>query len=65
MLAILSPENVVRYRGGYATRKQAYEIGDVALYEGTRSGTDLRPLPIFGCAISERLEQMLDPLNLL
>lgn len=64
LLAILSPENVVRYRGGYAARKQAYEIGDVASYERARSGLDQRPMPIFGCAISERLERILDPLQL-
>jgi hypothetical protein len=52
VLVVADPAGHVRYVGGYTERKQAYAIEDARILAALRDGHDVKPLPIFGCAIS-------------
>lgn len=64
LLVILDPDNVARYRGGYTDRKQAYPVRDAELLREAMSGAAPVTLPLFGCAISQRLRELVDPLRI-
>jgi hypothetical protein len=63
-LAVLAPDDRVRYVGGYTERKQGPDARDLAILAAVRAGRDVPPLPIFGCAVSARLRSSLNPLGL-
>jgi hypothetical protein len=63
-LVVVAPDGSVRYSGGYSARKQGADLRDVAIVAETRSGHDVAPLPILGCAVSARLRASLNPLGL-
>jgi hypothetical protein len=65
LLVILDPQNRPRYRGGYTDRKQAYEVRDLELLREVMSDGAPSALPLFGCAVSQRLRELVDPFNLL
>ena len=57
-LVALDPESRVRYAGGYTNRKQGPVIDDLRILESVRRGdADVTPLPVFGCAVSDRLKR--------
>jgi hypothetical protein len=62
LLVALDPEGHVRYAGGYTTRKQGPKIEDRELLEASRSATRPEALPLFGCAVSDRLKRELSNL---
>ena len=62
MLIALRPSNEVRYAGGYTTRKQGPVIEDLAILEAARDQLSVASLPVFGCAVGERLKRELSPL---
>ena len=64
LLVILDPDNVARYRGGYTDRKQAYPVRDTELLRDAMGGAAPVALPVFGCAISQRLRELIDPLRI-
>lgn len=64
LLVILDPDDVERYRGGYTDRKQAYPVRDEELLRDAMSGAAPVALPLFGCALSQRLRELIDPLRL-
>lgn len=64
LLIVADPQHVLRYLGGYTTRKQAPDIHDTAIIDSVISGRDASELPLFGCAVSRRLQRLLDPLGL-
>lgn len=64
LLVILDPDDVARYRGGYTDRKQAYPVRDIELLHDAMSGAAPVALPLFGCAISQGLRELIDPLRL-
>lgn len=64
MLVVIDPRGVVRYRGGYTERKQSLAIQDVEIVERLRADDTVGTLPLFGCAVSDQLRQLLDPLGL-
>ena len=64
LLLVVAPDGAVRYAGGYTERKQGPEIEDVELIERLLRDETTTPLPLFGCAVSERLQAILDPLGL-
>lgn len=64
LLLVVDPFGVVRYHGGYTDRKQSLAIHDVEIIERLRGRDDVATLPLFGCAVSDRLRDLLDPFGL-
>lgn len=64
LLAVVAPDDTLRYLGGYTERKQGPDIRDRALIEEARSRGDAAALPLFGCPVSDELRSLLDPLGL-
>jgi hypothetical protein len=64
LLMILDPDGHPRYSGGYTSRKQLLDIQDRAILKQLRSGQEVEPLPLFGCAVSGRLKSLVDSLGL-
>jgi hypothetical protein len=63
MLLVVDPDGRLRYRGGYTDRKQGADIRDLEIIERLRAQDTVPPLPMFGCAVSEQLRALLDPLG--
>lgn len=61
LLVVLAPGAIVRYLGGYTTRKQGPVIQDVHIVSDLRAGRSPVALPLFGCAVSPRLRRATDP----
>jgi hypothetical protein len=61
LLLVVDPQGVIRYRGGYTDRKQSLAIRDIEIIERLRSEAEVTSLPLFGCAVSDRLRDLLDP----
>ena len=59
LFVVLDPQDRVRYAGGYTDRKQGPSIDDLRIVEEARGAGAPSPLPIFGCAISDRLRREL------
>ncbi|MBL4689258.1 MAG: hypothetical protein JKY37_31990 [Nannocystaceae bacterium] len=64
MLIVIDPQGSVRYAGGYTDRKQGFEFRDTAIVKALADGGDPAELPLFGCGVSEELQQALDPFRL-
>jgi len=64
LLVVASPEDRVAYVGGYTERQRGPDIRDVAIVDAALRGVSTSPLPLFGCAVSEKLQRALDPLGL-
>jgi hypothetical protein len=58
---LVDPARNVRYSGGYTTRQQGPNISDLAIVREIRQGDEVADLPVFGCAISQRLKAVFDP----
>ncbi|HEX7667220.1 MAG TPA: hypothetical protein VF407_21965 [Polyangiaceae bacterium] len=58
-LLVLDPEGHVRYSGGYTDRKQGVVVADVRILDAVHRGEVVDPLPLFGCAVSDRLQGQL------
>lgn len=63
LLVAIDPHGSVRYAGGYAGRKQAAAIRDIEILTGAREGSAPLALPLFGCAMSEKLRASFDILS--
>lgn len=61
LLVVVDPAGVVRYAGGYTSRKQGPEIRDLEVLASARSAREVAALPLFGCAASRALKRTLDP----
>ena len=64
LMLVADPEGVVRYLGGYTARKQGPDIRDLAIIDGLLAQRAVQELPLFGCAVSQRLQELLDPLGI-
>lgn len=64
ILVVVDPEGAIRYLGGYTERKQGLEIEDVEIIGALMDGRREAERPLFGCAASERLQGILDPLGI-
>ncbi|HEX4810268.1 MAG TPA: hypothetical protein VH325_15115 [Bryobacteraceae bacterium] len=65
LLVIISPQDRIRYAGGYTPGRDARTgYQDVAIWRQTVAGRDVAELPIYGCAVGHRLQRSLDPLGL-
>ncbi len=63
-LVIIDPQGTVRYAAGYYKTWQLIEAQDAAILQQVKQGQDPVPLPLFGCAFSQRLQAAVDPLRL-
>ena len=64
LMVVRSPRHEIVYVGGYTHAKQAPFIADLHILAALRAGDVVAPLPLFGCPISDRLTQRVDPLGL-
>lgn len=62
LLIVADPERAIRYVGGYTRRLQGPDISDLSILHDLRSGVATEDLPVFGCAVSQRLKRLADPL---
>lgn len=54
----------VLYAGGYTRRSGSKQIEDTDIIDGLEAGHRMSVLPVFGCAVSSRVQQAIDPLGL-
>lgn len=59
LLVALDPEGHASYVGGYTDRKQGPDIRDLRILADAEHRSTISALPIFGCAVSERLKRAL------
>jgi hypothetical protein len=64
VLVVADSQGQIRYSGGYTERSGAVEVEDAAIIDGVRAGRTIEPLPVFGCAVSSRVQEAIDPLRL-
>jgi hypothetical protein len=64
LLVVADPAGRVRYSGGYGRRKQDPNVEDLTILAELEGASDPATLPVFGCAVSERLDRAIDPLGL-
>lgn len=64
LFVVADPDDRLRYVGGYTERKQGLATRDVAILTALTAGSDAAELPLFGCAVSSSLRNLLDPLGL-
>ena len=64
MLLVASPTGKLLYAGGYADRKRGPATKDVEVLHHLMRGERVEKLPLFGCAVSQKLQEDLDPLGL-
>lgn len=64
MLVVLDPDRRPQYAGGYTSRKQGPDIQDTAIIEALLAGQNVESLPVYGCAVSNGLKSIVDPLGM-
>jgi hypothetical protein len=64
LFVVVAPDDTVRYAGGYTTRKQGPDPRDLDILADVRADRFFARLPVFGCAVSARLQATLNPLGL-
>jgi hypothetical protein len=65
VLAVFDPAGRLRYVGGYYAHPATIQPLDERIYAQLTIGLSVDPLPVFGCAVSARLQQSLSPLGAL
>lgn len=61
IMVVADPLGKVLYAGGYTTRKQGPDIKDLDLIQQVMAKNPVKPIPLFGCAIAEELQKLIDP----
>jgi hypothetical protein len=64
LLLVVSPEGKIRYAGGYTEHKQGPNPRDAEIVSALIANGHPNALPLFGCAVSDELRKLLDPLSL-
>jgi hypothetical protein len=64
LLVVADPGGRVKYVGGYTDRKQSPAIRDAELVSRLVGGAKVAPLPVFGCAVSSKLQAAVNPLGI-
>ena len=64
LLLVADDAGRVRYAGGYTERKQGPILDTHALVAALRRGAPRSTLPLFGCATSQELQSLIDPLHI-
>jgi hypothetical protein len=59
ILVAVDPDGHVRYSGGYSDRKQGPVIDDLRILQAASHPESVASLPVFGCAVSDRLRRQL------
>lgn len=62
LLVVLDPNDRAVYVGGYTDRKQGPVIRDLEILADAERRSELTSLPVFGCAVSDRLKRALSVL---
>ncbi|HVV49418.1 MAG TPA: hypothetical protein VHO06_07160 [Polyangia bacterium] len=63
-LLVADGGGTVRYLGGYNRRSGSLAFEDLTIIDRLRAGGSAAPLPVFGCAVSSRLQGAIDPLGI-
>lgn len=63
VMLVINQQGQVAYSGGYSATNQGAPQ-DLAIFRALALGTEVKPLPLFGCAVSRALQKRLDPLGL-
>ena len=61
VMVVISPENEVKYIGGYTSRKKGNDISDQEIIDELIKKREVKNIPVFGCASSKELQKSLDP----
>lgn len=64
LLIVTDVDGIIRYGGGYTSRKQGPDIQDDSLIRSAVAGRWQETLPLYGCAVSKQLKDLVDPLRL-
>ncbi len=64
LFIVADPGGELRYIGGYTERKRGLAIRDLEIIKSLQDREQVGELPLFGCAVSQRLQDMLDPIGL-
>lgn len=64
LLVVTGASGAIVYSGGYTARKQGYQIRDVETLTALVSGDRPSSLPVYGCAVSQELQSLIDPFRL-
>ena len=64
LMIVDDAHGIIRYAGGYTSRKQGLDYQDQTIVRQLLSGAEVDPLPLYGCAVSQRLKQLVDPFGL-
>lgn len=64
MMLVAAPDGKLRYVGGYSDRKRGPDTMDVDILHRLAEGRRVAALPLFGCAVSEKLQGEIDPLGI-
>jgi hypothetical protein len=64
MLLIFSPDNQLEYGGGYFERPSVYRSMDQKYLGRIKKGEHVKALPLYGCAVSARLQKITDPFGI-
>ncbi len=62
VLVVLDSAGKLRYAGGYYAHPATITPLDERIYNRLATGANVEPLPVFGCAVSSRLQKSLNPL---
>ena len=65
LLVVADPGGRLRYVGGYTDRKRSPLVRTDELLNGALAGSEPQPLPVFGCAVSAKLQRQTNPFGLL
>jgi hypothetical protein len=64
LLLVADAQGRAHYIGGYTDRSGGKQINDVEIIGKLLGGERVAVLPVFGCAVSSRVQQAIDPLGL-
>ena len=64
LLLVSDPDGQMRYIGGYYNHPAAIHSMDEQIYFALQAGKPVESLPLFGCAVSDRLQAAVDPFGL-
>lgn len=63
LFVVVSRTGALLYAGGYTARKQGFDVQDVTILRAALASRTTEPLPVYGCAVSERLAKSLNPVS--
>ncbi|OYP29382.1 hypothetical protein [Rhodopirellula sp. MGV] len=64
LLLAFRTDGELLYSGGYTARKQGLGYQDESIIASLQNGETIESLPVYGCAISRDLQDIVDPLRL-